>query len=162
MWFASDSGCIASRNLCFWHYAGSAGGCWGTRSGVWECEADGPSCGTFVLRTPEQQVRLTRPHMHGCASRSPSHGRKAVVPRRLCVVCGSGMARRCIWRDWASRPVVLERELVGLATTRRTGGRCRCVLAMGNSVAPVVHLVVAHHKDSQCSAVMQCSGAECA
>ena len=33
---------------------------------------------------------------------------------------------------------------------------------MGNSVAPVVHLVVARHKDSQCAAVMHRSGAECA
>ena len=32
---------------------------------------------------------------------------------------------------------------------------------MGNSVAPVVHLVVAHHKDSQCAAVLHRSGAEC-
>ena len=33
---------------------------------------------------------------------------------------------------------------------------------MGNSVAPVVHLVVAHHKDSECAAVLHRSGAECA
>ena len=33
---------------------------------------------------------------------------------------------------------------------------------MGNSVAPVVHLVVARHKDSQCAAVIHRSGAECA
>ena len=33
---------------------------------------------------------------------------------------------------------------------------------MGNSVAPVARLVVAHHKDSQCAAVMHRSGAECA
>ena len=36
-----------------------------------------------------------------------------------------------------------------------------CVLAMGKSVAALVHSVVAHHKDSECSAVMHCSGAEC-
>ena len=29
-------------------------------------------------------------------------------------------------------------------------------------MAPVVHLVVAHHKDSECAAVMHRSGAECA
>ena len=29
-------------------------------------------------------------------------------------------------------------------------------------MAPVVHLVVAHHKDSQCAAVMHSRGAECA
>ena len=28
-------------------------------------------------------------------------------------------------------------------------------------MAPVVHLVVAHHKDSQCAAVLHRSGAEC-
>ena len=39
--------------------------------------------------------------------------------------------------------------------------RCRCVLAMGNSVALVVHFVVARHKDSQCAVVIHCSGAEC-
>ena len=33
-------------------------------------------------------------------------------------------------------------------------------MAMGNSVAPVVHLAVARHKDSQCAAVMHRSGAE--
>ena len=33
---------------------------------------------------------------------------------------------------------------------------------MGNSVAPAVHLVVAHHKGSQCAAVKYRSGAECA
>ena len=33
---------------------------------------------------------------------------------------------------------------------------------MGNSVAPVVHLAVAHHKASQCAAVMHRNGAECA
>ena len=70
--------------------------------------------------------------------------------------------RRCVWRDRDARPVVLERVVAGLATTRRTGGRCRCVLAMGNSVAPVVHLVVDRHKDSQRAAVMHRSGAECA
>ena len=35
------------------------------------------------------------------------------------------------------------------------------VLAMGNSVAPVVHLAVAHPKDSQCAAVIVRSGAAC-
>ena len=35
-------------------------------------------------------------------------------------------------------------------------------MGMGNSVPPVVHLVVAHHKDSHCAAVMHRSGAECA
>ena len=35
-------GPVASRlNLCIWRYAESVGGCCGTRSGVWECEADG-------------------------------------------------------------------------------------------------------------------------
>ena len=38
----------------------------------------------------------------------------------------------------------------------------RSVLAMGNSVAPVGHSVVAHHKDSECAAVLHRSGAECA
>ena len=33
---------------------------------------------------------------------------------------------------------------------------------MGNSVAPVVHLVVAHHEDSRCTPVTHRSGAECA
>ena len=33
---------------------------------------------------------------------------------------------------------------------------------MGHSVAPVVHLVVANHKDSQCAAVIVRSAAECA
>ena len=32
---------------------------------------------------------------------------------------------------------------------------------MANSVAQVVHSVVAHHKDSQCAGVMHRSGAEC-
>ena len=35
-------------------------------------------------------------------------------------------------------------------------------MAMANSVAPVVHSVVAHHKDSECAAVLHRSGAECA
>ena len=35
-------------------------------------------------------------------------------------------------------------------------------MAMGNSVTPVAHLVVAHHKDSAFAAVMHRSGAECA
>ena len=33
---------------------------------------------------------------------------------------------------------------------------------MANSVAAVVHSVVAHHKDSECAAVLYRSGAECA
>ena len=70
--------------------------------------------------------------------------------------------RWCVWRDRDPVPVVLKRVLAGLAAIRRTGGRCRCVLAMGNSVAPVVHLVVAHHKDSQCAAVLHRSAGECA
>ena len=53
-WFASPL-----RRLPFRRYAESASDCCLTRSGVWECEADGPSCGTFVLRTAEQKVRLT-------------------------------------------------------------------------------------------------------
>ena len=67
----------------------------GTRSGVWECEADGPSCGTFVLRTPEDNVGSKRPHIHGRSGLPGVHrsGRKGVVPRRLCVVWGSGMAQ---------------------------------------------------------------------
>ena len=35
-------------------------------------------------------------------------------------------------------------------------------MAVGSSGAPVVHLAVAHPKDSQCAAVMRRSGAECA
>ena len=62
--------CVSSRYLCIWCYAESVGGCWGTRAGAWECEADGPSCGVFVLRVPEQAVRLMRPHVHGWAPRS--------------------------------------------------------------------------------------------
>ena len=88
-------------------------------------------------------------------------GRKGVVPRKLCVVGEVVWSRRCVWRDRALRPVVLERMVPGLATTR-PAGRCRYVLAMGNSVAPIVCLVVAHHKDSQCAAVMHRNGAECA
>ena len=49
-----------------------------------------------------------------------------------------------------------------LGNVRLHRRECRCVLAMGISVGPVVHLVVARHKDSQCSAVMHRSGAECA
>ena len=49
--------CVTSRCLCFLRYAESVGSWCGTRSGVWECEADGPSCGTLVLRVPEQEVR---------------------------------------------------------------------------------------------------------
>ena len=152
--------CVASRNVCSWRHARSAGRCCGARSGVWEC--DRPSCGAFVVHTPEQQVRLMRPHKHGMSGLPGVHrsGRKVVVPERLCVVSGSGMARSCVWRDPASGHV-LARVRAGLATTRRTGGRCRCVLAMGNSVAPVVHLAVEHRKDSQCAALTQHSGAEC-
>ena len=69
--------------------------------------------------------------------------------------------RLCVSRYRDPRPVVVERVVAGLATTRRTGGKCRCGLAMGNSVAPVVHLLFAHHKDSQCSALMHRSAAEC-
>ena len=76
------------------------------------------------------------------------------------MVWGREMRRRCVWRDRASGPVVLERVVADFATSSWTGGRCRCVLAMGNSVAPVLQLVVAHHKDSQCAAVMHRSGAE--
>ena len=89
-------------------------------------------------------------------------GRQGVVPRRLCMGGGSAMAPKCVWRDHASRQVVWERVAAGSARTTRPGGRCRCVLAKGNSVPPVVHLVVAHHKDSQCAAVMHRSGEECA
>ena len=163
VWFAS----VLLRRIpqfMFWRYAEVVGGGWGTRSGDWACEADGPSCGTFVLRAPEQEVRLMRRHMHGTSGRPGVHrsGRKGVVPMRLCVVWGNGIARMCVWRARASGRVVLERVGVGLATTRRTGGRCRCVLAVGSSVAPVVHLAVAHPKDSQCAALMHRSGAECA
>ena len=35
-------------------------------------------------------------------------------------------------------------------------------MGMANSVAPVVHLAVAHHKDSEVAAVIHRSGAECA
>ena len=49
--------CVASGNLCF-----------GGAPDVW---ADGPSYGTFVLPSPKQRVRLTRPHSHCCAVRSP-------------------------------------------------------------------------------------------
>ena len=83
--------------------------------------------------------------------------------QRCCAWCAKAEWRRwCVWRDRGPVPVVLERVLAGLAAIRRTGGRCRCVLAMGNSVAPVVHLVVAHHKDSQCAAVLHRSVGECA
>ena len=34
-------------------------------------------------------------------------------------------------------------------------------MAMASSVAPVVQLVVAHHKDPHCTPVMHPSGAEC-
>ena len=70
--------------------------------------------------------------------------------------------RRCVRRDRASGHVVVERVVAGLTTLKRTGGRCRCVLAMANSVAPVIRLVIANHKDSPCAAVMHCSAAECA
>ena len=44
-------GCVVSRRLSFGRYAGNLGSCCGARPGVWECEADGPSCGRFVART---------------------------------------------------------------------------------------------------------------
>ena len=78
------------------------------------------------------------------------------------MVWESGIARRYVWKGRDPRPLVLERVVAGLATTRRTGGRCRCVLAMGNAVAPVVHSVVARHKNPQCAAVINPSGPECA
>ena len=83
MWFAP----VLLRRVpqfMFWRYAESVGGCRGARSGDWECEADGPSCGTFALRAPEQKVRLTGWRMRLCSSRRPSQwsegrGSKAVV-----------------------------------------------------------------------------------
>ena len=87
--------CVVSRNLCIWRYAESVGRCCGTRSGVWACEADGPSCGTFVLRTPEDEVLLKRPHLHGTSALPGVRcsGWKSVVSRRLCVVWGREMAQ---------------------------------------------------------------------
>ena len=163
MWFASV---LLRRVPQFMHLAlrWKCGRFFGTRSGVWACEADGTSCGTFVLRTPEQQVSVERRHMHGTSGLPGVHhsGRKGVVPRRLCVVWGSVIARSCVWRDRDPCPVVLERVVAGLATTSRTGGRRRCGFAVRSSVAPVVHLVAAHQKDFQCAAVMHRSRAECA
>ena len=52
--------CVSPRSLRFRRYAESVRDCCGTRSGVWECEADGPSCGTFVLRTPEAENAFDR------------------------------------------------------------------------------------------------------
>ena len=49
-----------------------------TESRVWECEADRPSCGTFALRTVEQEVRVTGWRMHGIAG-SERRGSKAVM-----------------------------------------------------------------------------------
>ena len=91
-WFC----CVASRNLWFWRYAESVGGCCLTSSGVWECEADGSSCGTFMLRTPEQPVFLERPHRRGTSALPDvcRSGRKGVVPRRLSVVWGGQMAQK--------------------------------------------------------------------
>ena len=151
--------CVAARILCFFTLRVA-----GTRSVVWACEADGPSCGMFVVRTPEQQVRLIRPHMHSTAGilGMRRSDRKGVVPRGLAWFGDAKWRRRCGWRDPAPRPVVFEKVVAGWATFRRPGGRCRCVLAMGNSVAPVVHLVVEQHKDSQCAALTLHSGAECA
>ena len=106
--------CVASRNLCFWRYAGSAGSCCGARSIVWACEADGPSCGTFVLRPSEAEVRRKRPHMRG-TSGLPGvcrSGRKGVVPRRLCVVWGRAMAQ----------PVRLERPGIRRYRVGESGG----------------------------------------
>ena len=116
--------CVASHNLCFWRYARGAGFCCcGTRSGVWACEAVGPSCGMFVLRVAEQQVRWMRRDMHGTSGRPGVHrsGRKGVVPRVLRGL-GSGVARQCVWRDCDPRPVVVERVVADLATTRRRAG----------------------------------------
>ena len=46
-------GPVASRPAvnAFWRHAGSAGRWSLTRSGVWECEADGPACNKDLLRT---------------------------------------------------------------------------------------------------------------
>lgn len=41
-----------------------------------------------------------------------------------------------------------------MATRTPKAGECRRGLAMGNAVAPVVHLVVDHHRDFHCAAVM--------
>ena len=89
------SGCVASRNLCIWRYAGSAGSWCLIRSGYWECEADVPSCGRFVPRTTGDEVLLKRRHMLGryALPGVRCSGRKGVVPRRLCVVWGIGMAQ---------------------------------------------------------------------
>ena len=162
MWLAS----VLLRRVpqfMLWRYAGSAGRCCGTRSRVWACEADGPSCGTFVLRTPQQQVFLKRPEVHGTSGLPGVYrsGRKGVMPRRSCVIWGSDMARRCVWKDGGSGHVVLEIVVAGLATASRTGGRCGRVLAMSNSAAPVVHLVVAHQNDSHCTPVMHPRSAHC-
>ena len=75
-----------------------------------------------------------------------------------------------VWEDQMAREVRLERPRFTSCRVGESGGwlgnnqkdRRECVLAMGNAVAPVVHLVVTHHKDSQCAAVMHRSGAECA
>ena len=106
--------CVASGNLCIWRYAGRANRWCLTRSGAWECEADGPSCGTFVLRMAVPEVRLIRPHMHGTSGLPGVHrsGRRAVVPSRSCVV----------WRRDMAQEVRLERPCFRSCSVGESGG----------------------------------------
>ena len=110
----------------------------GRTFGSVECEADGPACNKDLLRTP------------GAASAFdvPSYAR-LLLQESMAVVGKAWFQRCCAWFGevgWRGGgfggtghpvPVVLERVLAGLAAIGRTGGRCRCVLAMGNSVAPL-------------------------
>ena len=44
--------CIPPRGLRFRRFAKTLGGCCGTRSAVWACEPDGPSCNKDLMRMP--------------------------------------------------------------------------------------------------------------
>ena len=74
-------------------------------------------------RVAEQQVRWKGRDMHGTSGLPGVHrsGRKGVVPRVVRGL-GSEVARQCVSRDRDPRPVVVERVVADLATTRRRAG----------------------------------------
>ena len=160
MWFAP----VLLRRVpqfMFWRYAESVGVWCGTRLGAWECEADGPSCGTFALRAPEQKVRLTGWRMRLCSSRRPSQwseGRdsQAVVRGLGRCYCSEARSERPGFRSCRAG------ESGGwVGNNQKDGREVQVCFARGWLRGSGSAFGSFHPKDSQCVAVMHRSGAEC-